>query len=79
MNLRLRVLTQPAISSKSNYVLVGTDSEFKAQVFTTFNPNVEIDDEFSITKATVEFKGTFLKTNKFFFLKFLKFLSSDIV
>ncbi|KAI1698150.1 hypothetical protein DdX_18075 [Ditylenchus destructor] len=60
MNLRLRVLTQPAISSKSNYVLVGTDSEFKAQVFTTFNPNVEIDDEFSITKATVEFKDEIL-------------------
>ncbi|KAI1706248.1 hypothetical protein DdX_13088 [Ditylenchus destructor] len=60
MNLRLRVLTQPAISSRSNYVLVGTDSEFKAQVFTTFNPNVEIDDEFSVTKATVEFKDEIL-------------------
>ena len=57
MDLRLKALSQANISAEGQYVVIASDGKHKVQVFTAFQPGLEIDEEFTITTGKIKIEG----------------------
>ena len=68
MEIRLKTLSESALIS-SGYVTIATDGYYKVQIFSGFNINVEIDDEFTITMGRIVYKGRCLSILYRLFIK----------
>jgi len=66
VDIRLKTLSEPAVTSSGQNVICASDGHYKAQIFAAFQLKTEIDSEFSISLCKIVFKG---RRNLSIFLK----------